>query len=243
MMKQDKKNFCLSVAGHSFAIHAIYSQVYDLCRDYLTDEHAEEEIFITEEDINAEQNEFNEQDTIIRRYPYLETLAVYRKIAEKILDYDIFLMHGAVLGYQDSAYMFTAASGTGKTTHIMKWLDNLDEAYVVNGDKPLIKITDNEAIACGTPWQGKEKLGQNCMIPLKAIVFMERGENNFIEEVSFEKVLALLIRQTYMPEDAAKLKKTLGLVSKLKGRVRFYKFVFNNMKSDAFEVAYKGIVL
>ncbi len=240
-MKQDKNHFCLSVAGHSFAINALYSQVYELCGEYLTEEPAEEEIYITEEDIDIEQNDINNEDAVIKRRSYLETLAVYRKIAEKMLDYDTFLMHGAVVGYKDASYMFTAASGTGKTTHILKWLDNLDDAYVVNGDKPLIKITQDKAIACGTPWQGKEKLGQNCIVPLKAIVFMERAENNEIEEISFEKALSFLIKQTYMPEDVIKMKKTLSLISKLKGRVNFYKFMFNNMKDDSFEIAYNAI--
>lgn len=241
-MKQEEKNFCLSVAGHSFAIHALYTQAYKQCRDYLTNEAAEKDIYISEEDIIFEQGDITEQEVFLNRNDYLETLAIYRKISEEILDYDTFLMHGAVIAYKDSAYMFTAASGTGKTTHILKWLYNLDDAFVVNGDKPLIKITANEAIACGTPWQGKEKLGTNCMVPLKAIVLMERGENNEIEEIPFEKALSFLMRQTYMPKDVEKMKKTLALVAKLKDRVMFYKYIFNNMKDDAFEVAYNAIV-
>ena len=80
------------------------------------------------------------------------------------------------------------------------------------------------------------------MVPLKAIVLMERGENNKIEEITFEKALSFLLRQTYMPEDVEKMKKTLALVAKLKDGVKFYKYVFNNMKDDAFEVAYGMIV-
>ena len=79
------------------------------------------------------------------------------------------------------------------------------------------------------------------MVPLKAIVLMERGEDNRIEEISFEKALGGLLRQTYMPGDAEKLKKTLSLVSLLKGKVRFYKYIFNNMKNDAFEVSFSAI--
>ena len=241
MTEQDERNFCLSVAGHSFSVHALYSEVSYLCRKYITDEAAEKELIIKEEDIEKERELAVLQGTI-QKDDYLETLALYRKIAEAILDYDTFLMHGAVVAHNDAAYMFTAASGTGKTTHILKWLRNLPDAYAVNGDKPLIKITEDEAIACGTPWRGKERLGRNCMVPLKAIVLMERGEDNEIHEIPFEKALSFLLRQSYMPEDVQKMKKTLELVSKLKGRVRFYQYVFNNMKEDAFRVAYGGIV-
>ena len=240
-MKQEEKNFCLAVAGHSFYIHTLYEETWHLCGKYIVEGPTEKEIYITEEDIEEERKKTNPIDVNLQN-DYLETLAVYRKIAEAILEYDTFLMHGAVVAYENSAYMFTATSGTGKTTHIRLWLKNLKDAYVVNGDKPLIRMTGDEAIACGTPWQGKEKLGGNCMVPLKAIVLMERGENNKIEEITFEKALSFLLRQTYMPEDVEKMKKTLALVAKLKDGVKFYKYVFNNMKDDAFEVAYGMIV-
>lgn len=241
MMEQAKKNFNLSLAGHSFAVHALYREIYDLCEDYITDEPAENEITITEEDIQAERILARRQG-LNPHNSYLETLAVYRKISEAFLNYNTFLMHGAVLAYENKAYMFTAASGTGKTTHINLWLENLENAYIVNGDKPLIRITEKEAIACGTPWCGKEKLGKNSMVPLKAIVMMERGEDNEIHEISFSEVLTFLLKQTYMPENAELMKKTLGLVPQLCGKVKFFKFRFNNLKNDAFEVAYKALV-
>ena len=73
-------------------------------------------------------------------------------------------------------------------------------------------------------------------------ISIEENFNNEIEEISFEKALSVLLRQTYIPADIAKMKKTLTLVAKLKERVKFYKYVFNNMKDDAFEVAYSAIV-
>ena len=211
-----------------------------MCREYLCEDEFEREINICMADVDYERIK-SEESKKAWSEAYLETLAVYRKISEAVLDFDTFLMHGSVVAYKDAAYMFTAASGTGKTTHIRKWLDNLKDAYVVNGDKPLIRINAQGAIACGTPWCGKEKLGRNCMVPLKTIVFMERRENNEIEEIAFEMALPFLLRQTYMPRNADLVKKTLGLLAQLKGKVRFYKFGFNNMKDDTFSVAYNGI--
>ena len=226
-MSMDERNFCLSVAGHVFSVHTINTNAYRLVRHYLTEDPAETDIYIVQEDIEAERTEAIKQGTNIQD-SYLETLAVYRKISEAILDYNVFLMHGAVVAYQDAAYMFTASSGTGKTTHVQKWLENLDGSYIVNGDKPLIKITENEILACGTPWCGKERMQRNCMVPLKAIVLMERGENNEIREVSFGQAFPFLLQQAYMPKDSEKVRKTLALLVQLKGRVRFYNYMFNN---------------
>lgn len=64
-------------------------------------------------------------------------------------------MHGTVVDHNGQAYMFTAPSGTGKTTHAKLWLDNLPDAFIVNGDKPFIIAGDEQPKACGTPWAGK----------------------------------------------------------------------------------------
>ena len=117
----------------------------------------------------------------------------------------------------------------------------MEDAYVVNGDKPLIQITGTQAIACGTPWCGKEKMNTNIMVPLKAIVLMERGESNEIKEISYSEAFTTLLQQTYRPNDAGKMRKTLFLLSRMKGLIRFSRFIFNNMKEDAFDVAYRAL--
>lgn len=169
-------------------------------------------------------------------------IVLLRKLANAMLSYDTFLMHGAVIAIGDSAYMFTAKSGTGKTTHIRKWLKNLPEAYVVNGDKPLIIAGENVPQACGTPWCGKERMGTNTIVPLKAIVFMVRAEDNAIRPISFTEAFPRLLAQTHRPEDPELMKKTLQLLTSLNKRVSFYQFNVNNLKDDAFQVAYHELV-
>lgn len=240
MSERDERNFCIVVAGHTVAVHALHTQVFSLCKDYLTDLAPDMEIIVTESDLELERQEEKRTHSILKD-AYLETLAVYRKISEKMLAYDTFLMHGAVVATGGNAYMFTAVSGTGKTTHVKKWLKQAEDAFIVNGDKPLIKITDSQAVACGTPWCGKEKMGTDAMVPLRAIALMERGENNEIEEITFGRAFAFLLQQTYRPADADKMRKTLALLTQLNGKVRFYKYTFNNLKKDAFAVSFSAM--
>lgn len=80
-------------------------------------------------------------------------------MSEILIDHDAFLIHGAAIGLGNSAYLFCAPSGTGKTTHCKLWKDRAPGFYFVNGDKPFI-ATDadgNQPMACGSPWAGKEK--------------------------------------------------------------------------------------
>ena len=167
-----------------------------------------------------------------------------KKVSDCLIDYDIFLMHCAAIALGNNAYAFMAPSGTGKTTHVQKWLDNLSDSYIINGDKPFIKIPgdNSQPLVCGSPWAGKEKQYTNSMVGLKSIVYLERAENNCIHEISFSEAIPLLLQQIYHPDNEEKMRKTIKLLKALNGKVAFYRFECNNFKKDCFDVAYSAIV-
>ena len=70
---------------------------------------------------------------------------------------------------------------------------------------------------------------------------MERGERNVIKEITFGQAFTFLLQQSYRPADAAKMRKTLSLLSRLNGRVRFFRLSFDNLKDDAFSVSYEAL--
>ena len=234
--------FTVCLAGINVAITSLFDEVYDFCRDYLTDAPADMSVSVTSEDI------FNEKIKNIREaqleglpvvdYPdsYLETLAVYRKIVTKMLDFDTFLMHGAVIAVGDKAWLFTAPSGTGKTTHINLWLNNIPGSYVVNGDKPLIHI-DDACTVYGTPWAGKEGMNQNIGVKLCGIVILNRGVENAIEKVPMTQILPVLIQQSYRPKTKPELEKTLSLLCRLGHKIPMYQ-LYCNMNDEAALTAY-----
>ena len=116
-------DFTISLAGKNIGIKSLYDEVYNLCREYLSDKEPDMTVTVCPEDIAYERLK-NEREAKVEGIPaadysdsYLETLAVYRKIASGMLGYDTMLMHGAVVAVKDKAWLFTAPSGTGKTTH------------------------------------------------------------------------------------------------------------------------------
>ena len=234
--------FTVSLAGKNVAVTSIFDEVCEFCRDYLTDAPADFAVSVTSEDIFHEKivniREAQIEGIPIVDYPdpYLETLAVYRKIATKMLDYDTFLMHGAVVAVGDKAWIFTASSGTGKTTHIKLWLDNIPGSYVVNGDKPLIHIGD-ECTVYGTPWAGKEGMNKNTGVKLCGIVILNRGIENSIEKVPMTKILPTLVQQSYRPKAKSDLEKTLSLLSRMGKKIPMYQ-LYCNMDPDAALTAY-----
>ena len=234
--------FTVRLAGINVAVTSLFDEVYDYCRDYLTDAPADMSITVTPEDITYEKI-INIRESQIERLPvidypdsYLENLAVYRKIVTKMLDFNTFLMHGSVVAVGDKAWLFTAPSGTGKTTHINLWLNNIPGSYVVNGDKPLIHVGE-ECTVYGTPWAGKEGMNRNIGVKLCGIVVLNRGAENHIEKVHMTQILPVLIQQSYRPKDKVGLEKTLSLLSCLGKKIPMYQ-LYCNMDPEASLVAY-----
>ena len=108
---------------------------------------------------------------------------------------------------------------------------------MVNDDKPLIRVTAVRVFACGTPWNGAHRLSTNVSLPVKAICLLERGESNFIEEISSSRALAALYRSAYRPKKAEALDAVLGMLDEVMRGVRFYRLECD-ISADAAETAY-----
>lgn len=226
--------FKIILAGKRIEVECNYRVVLAQCRDYLAEfDRPDFVVRASIEDIIAGRKKVPDNQThipgIAFRYAdeYLEPYVVYKEIAERLIDYDTFLMHGAVVATDSQAYMFVAPSGVGKTTRAVLWLKEFPGSIIVNGDKPLVKVTGSEVLACGTPWCGSEGYNTNIMLPLRAIILLERAEEekkSFIQEISIGNAFPTLLQQTYRPNDVSLTRKTINLLKALEGKVRFYKF-------------------
>ena len=228
----------IKVANRIVEIETVHVLPMALSRNYLTDGKAEIHICSTQNDIDREKVEFESHNGLSTSWDgNIEAIVVLEIIPE----YGAFVMHGAAVAVNNNAYIFSGNSGIGKTTHILKWLRNLPDAFVVNGDKPFIISGDSPKV-CGSPWAGKENMQTNSVVPLKAIAFLERAEDNSIRKVSFSEAFPLLYQQIYRSSNAEHVRKTLQLIKNLDGKISFYIFKINNFKDDCFEVAYNALV-
>ena len=146
-----------------------------------------------------------------------EATAILRKMCDLLLyRFDGMFLHSATVVYNGGAYAFSAPSGTGKTTHILKWKRLLgDKVRILNGDKLFLRYIDDEIVAYGNPWQGKENLGENDKCLLKGIFVIKRDENNFVRRLSATDALMSLVDSTVFPKDSEGRIKVLEFFDKL----------------------------
>lgn len=237
------------LGGVAIRIESIFDEVQHMCIDYGTNTAPEVTVSITLADIE-EEGRLSDQERMLEGLPehhfeppYLETLAVYRKIATALLSRDVMLIHGSVIAVDGEGYLFTALSGTGKSTHVRLWRKLFgDRAVMVNDDKPLVRVSEeSRPLVFGTPWDGKHHLSNNIAVPLRAIVLLERGEENAIHPISAEEAFPTLLQQSFRPEDDPVLTiQALQLLSQLSQQVGLYR-LHCNMNPDAARVAYEGM--
>ncbi|MDE7364204.1 MAG: hypothetical protein K2N27_04860 [Ruminococcus sp.] len=239
MMKNTYK-----IGGKIIEIESIYEEVHRLCKDYKYCGDVDFSVKISQSDIDFELKKSVLEDAKehipTRRFSdsYLETLAVYRKIAERMIEFDTILFHGSAIAVDGAGYLFTAKSGTGKSTHTRLWREYFGEcAVMVNDDKPLLQITENGVFVYGTAWDGKHRLSSNISVPLKAICIIGRSEKNYIQKITKSTAFPMLLQQTYRSENAEKMKKILKIINRISDSVSLYKSGFN-MEIESAEIAY-----
>ncbi len=195
---------------------------------------------ITEQDIDYEINLLNGGCTKTNAV----LIAYLRKFALWAITNNAFLLHASLIDVNGTGVAFCAPSGTGKTTHTLLWQNLLgDDMAIVNGDKPIIRIFENEEfpIGYGTAWNGKEGLGNRSSVPIKHICFIERAEINSCEKVEPSAVLELFFKQIFIPRrDKVLVSKTLKLLDLFLKNVTVWK-IRCNTDIDAARVAYNTI--
>lgn len=140
--------------------------------------------------------------------PQLKTLdmAQYMRtgswFARYLLDFNGFQLHASAVILEGKAYLFSAPSGTGKSTHTEKWV-RLFGAHYLNDDKPALRYVDGVWTAYGTPWSGKHDLSSPESAPLGAVVFLKRGQTNAMRVMEPVEAIPWLLSQVPMvhPKD------------------------------------------
>ena len=237
--------FHLEIAGAVAAVTSLFESTPHHFSAYLTEKCADFSITVTEEDLRFEQfdadEEAREEGFRLRKFPdpFLERAAIQRKFAEFLLERDTVLLHGSAVAVDGRGYLFTARSGTGKSTHTRLWQAAFGQrAMMVNDDKPFATLSDTGILLWGSPWSGKHGLDSNICVPLQGICLLERGSDNQIQPADTAQLLPLL--SGFRPRNAEQETRYRQLLEKLTAQAPLWHMTCNK-EPDAATVAYNAM--
>ena len=213
-------NFKIKIANKVFEINAFNETTKRYCGSFLTNEETNCVITMTEEDLKNEATVSNDGKVYVNE----EISALYRKIAELLVEDGVIVFHSSSFVVDNIAFLITARSGVGKSTHARNLNEYIGDSFkYINDDKPLLEVNENSVTVYSNPWNGKERRGNNISAPLKAIFFLNRGETNTYRKIeNKEEIYIKMLSQIYLPKEKAKREKALKVADMLLKNINFY---------------------
>ena len=111
---------------------------------------------------------------------------------------DAVSLHSSLIRYRDEGVLFTAPSGTGKSTQAGLW-EQYENADQINGDRSLIREIDGRWTAFGGPFAGSSGIFRNESVPIRAIVVLEQAPENMIEPLNRAEAFRRLYSEMVLP--------------------------------------------
>ena len=238
---QAENVFYLKLSDLTVEMHSHFGYSERHCKNYISKDASAPHIvaMVSQDQIEAE----NQIEGGALSDGYCEDICLYREIAEQLPHYDRLVFHGAAVESGGVGYIFTAPSGTGKTTHVNLWLDRFgDKVRIINGDKPILRLDGDRATVHSTPWAGKEGLENNISAPLGAIVLLHRSSENRITRITPSEHFAELVKQFYLPRKVDMKLKTLDIIDQLLSGVPVY-LLECNISYEAAELSFNTLTM
>lgn len=150
----------------------------------------------------------------------LEESGIFRMLAEHG---GVVLHSSYIITQRGEALLFSAPSGTGKSTQAELWRSYAG-AKVINGDRALVKA-ENGVTANGILFSGTSGISENVTAPLRAIVLLRQSEKNEIRSVSGKEAFMRLLPQcSYYPDEEENIRLVTGILADIISAVPVYDF-------------------
>ena len=226
------------IAGLKVNMDCKQGLVYERSRAYLAENQNEKADFfvgVPEDVLKEKQKRLSHLTLDECDYIYCGEMFYY-----KLLDFDGMLLHASAIEKDGYAYLFSAKSGVGKSTHTDLWRKVFDGVRMINDDKPALRRINGVLHACGTPFSGKDDESLNIHVPLRAVVFLERAQENSIERITAKEAIPLFMSQTLRPAKKEQMLKLLDMLDGVLKETPVFKLKCN-MSDEAAFTAYEGI--
>lgn len=155
-----------------------------------------------------------------------------------IVQHGRFFLHASAVVYEEEAYLFSAPSGTGKSTHTAFWQKLFPGSYILNDDKPVIWPKQEQMTVWGSPFAGKTDLQVNREVPLRGICFLKQGSVNQIRQVTEDEALALMLNNTYRPVSSEGMNRLLDMIEQTVTQINVYEMSCTR-EPQAAELSYR----
>ena len=126
---------------------------------------------------------------------FAHNLMTLMDIEATLLAFDAILLHASLISWQGMGILFSAPSGTGKSTQADLWA-RLENAEILNGDRAALRKRDGVWRGYGLPYAGTSGIHRNESAPMKALVALRQAKENRIRQIRGSEAFRYLYPET-----------------------------------------------
>ena len=157
------------------------------------------------------------------RFGYSRMISDHIGMETLFLRKSCLMIHAAFIRWQEKGILFTAPSGTGKSTQAELW-KKYEGADILNGDRAAVRRDESGCWqAYGLPYAGSSGIYRNEKAPLSAVVVLRQAEENRIRRMGMLEIIQKLYPETTVHQwEPDFIEMALTLLTELAGEVPIY---------------------
>lgn len=125
-------------------------------------------------------------------------VASFFSLEHVLLRHGALFLHSSHLNIGGKALLFSAPSGTGKSTQADLW-EKYACAEIINGDKTVLRKKDGIWNAYGCPMCGTSGIHKQGNEPIHAIVMLEQGKDNSVRRLTAGEAFSRMYPEVTVP--------------------------------------------
>lgn len=148
-------------------------------------------------------SDFSEVTVYVNEKEHPEIVRTVNKVLQLfpirrlLMQYNAMVLHASRICVNNKGILFTAPSGTGKSTQAMLW-EKYENTEIVCNDRTLIRLSGEKYYTYGYPIDGSTPIANNVKLELGAVVVLRQGSENHVERLNALKALKYLMEQTVL---------------------------------------------
>lgn len=175
-------------------------------------------------------------------YPKYFDFANHLAFENVLCNFQGFILHASIVSYKEQGILFSAPSGTGKSTQAQLW-EIYKHAEVLNGDRAFIRKKDEEFWTYGSPLAGSSGIYRNEKVKIKSIIILKQAKTNVIRKLSAREAFLHLYRETLINMwDKEFVTTIVGVLSELIAYIPVYELACLP-DEGAVDLVYKTVVV
>ena len=133
------------------------------------------------------------------------------------------ILHASYIIWNGRAILFTAPSGTGKSTQAELWAE-AKNAEIINGDRAVLREKDGGMWSYSLPFAGSSGICLNKSAPVRAVVVLAQAAENSVCELAPAEAIKHLYSQYALNRwNREEVEAVLGVLTKMVRKIRVVK--------------------